>query len=78
MACEIFVTQRDMILLNSQTCYSLTLLYIHSNGLFIFGDPMSEVKDSARLICQTSLRLHSPHTTEIPLWPFEPLHTPFK
>ena len=76
MACEIIVTQRDVILLNSQHSYFLIFLCIASSRLFIFRDPMSEVKDSAWLICQISLRLHSPHTTEIPLRPFELLHTP--
>ena len=47
MACEIIVTQRDVILLNSQHSYFLILLCIASSRLFIFRDPMSEVKDSA-------------------------------
>ena len=47
MAYEIIVTQRDVILLNSQHSCSLTLLCITSSGLFIFRGPMSEVKDSA-------------------------------
>ena len=45
MACEIIVTQRDVILLNSQHSYLLFLLCIASSRLFIFRDPMSEVKD---------------------------------
>ena len=76
MACEIIVTQRDVIILNSQHLYLLILLCIASSRLFIIRDPMSEVKDSAWSICQTSLRLHSPYTTGIPLQPFELLHTP--
>jgi len=47
MACEIIVTQRDVILLNSQHSCLLTLLSIASSRFFIFGGPMSEVKDSA-------------------------------
>lgn len=47
MACEIIVTQQDEILLNSQHSYLLILLCVASRRLFIFRDPMSEVKDSA-------------------------------
>ena len=47
MACEIIVTQQDVIILNSQHLYLLILLGIASSRLFIFRDPMSEVKDSA-------------------------------
>ena len=47
VACEIIVTQRDVILLNSQHSYLLILLCIASSRLFIFRDPMSEVKDRA-------------------------------
>ena len=47
MACEIIVTQRDVILLNSQHSYFLTILCIAASRLFFFRDTMSEVKDSA-------------------------------